>query len=221
MRTVGKRLTYANVVASLALFLALSGGVVWAASGKIGANKLKANSVTTGKIKRNAVTVGKIKDSAVTTAKIKNGAVDFAKLAAGTNLVATAKGGPVQANSTTPLTVALAGPTNFATQAGVVNFLSVEATSNLSRSGEEPCDVTVQPFVNGSEWTTAKGALTLSAFKPTADRPTGLIPLASVTGPIGLASPGVSQTVSVKVVGDTDCAPAATVSVAIAVTQAK
>ena len=48
LKRIAGKLTYANVVASLALFLALSGGVVYAA-GKIGANQLKANSVTTGK----------------------------------------------------------------------------------------------------------------------------------------------------------------------------
>ena len=48
----GKRLTYANVIASLALFLALGGGAVYAASHK-------ANQVGTGKLKQNAVTAGK------------------------------------------------------------------------------------------------------------------------------------------------------------------
>ena len=32
LRAIGKRLTYANVIASLALFLALGGGAVYAAS---------------------------------------------------------------------------------------------------------------------------------------------------------------------------------------------
>src|SRR5260221_12461374 len=93
MRAMRQRLTYANVVATLALFLALSGGVVWAA-GKIGSKGLKANAVTAGKIKRNAVTNSKIRGNAVTAAKIKSGAVDFTKLAPGTNLIATATAGP-------------------------------------------------------------------------------------------------------------------------------
>jgi hypothetical protein len=77
---IRKRLTYANVMSSLAVFLILGGATAFAAK-KIGSNQLKANSVTTGKIKRNAVTAKKIKKNAVTTAKIKNGAVTGGKIA--------------------------------------------------------------------------------------------------------------------------------------------
>jgi hypothetical protein len=220
LKRIVDKLTYANVVASLALFLALSGGVVWA-SGKIGANKLKANSVTAGKIKRNAISAGKIRPNAVTGTKIKPGSIDFSKLAAGTTVVATASGSAVPAENATPVAVSLAGTANFTTQAGTLYFLSVEAKGSPSRKGKEPCEVTVLPYVNGSLWGTPKGALALSAFEPTVDQPTGTVPIVGHTGPIGLVSPGASQTVSVKLAGDPDCAPAAPISVGIAVTQAK
>lgn len=218
---VGK-LTYANVVASLALFLALSGGVVYAASGKIGANKLKANSVTTGKIKRNAISAGKIRPNAVTGPKIKAAAVDFSKLAPGTNLVGTASGGPVPATNPVGTNVPLAGTVTFTPNTGTVYFLSVEARgTDLARAKTEPCEVRVVPLVNGSRWDIAGGALALSAFEPTADEPTGLVPLSSASGPIGLTSPGISQTVSVKVFGSAECAANSAVSVGLAITQAK
>lgn len=220
LKRIASKLTYANIVASLALFLALSGGVVWA-SGKIGANKLKANSVTAGKIKRNAVSAGKIRANAVTAAKIKPGSVDFSKLANGTNVVATATGAPVPATSSAPVQVSFSSPTNFPTQAGSVYFLSVEATGNPSRAGKEPCEITILPYVNGSLWGTPKGALELSAFEPTVDQPTGVVPIIGHTGPLGILSPGISQTVSAKVAGDPDCAAGTTVSVGVAVTRAK
>lgn len=221
MRAVRQRLTYANVVATLALFLALGGGAVWAA-GKIGSKGLKANAVTAGKIKRNAVTNAKIRGNAVTTAKIKNGAVNFAKLAPGTSLLASATGGPVPANGATPVAVPLGGITTFTPAPGTATFLSVEARgANLARSGEKDCEPRVVPFVNGSAWGVAGGALKLRAFAPTAEQPTGLVPVSSETGPIGLTSPGVAQTVSVKVLGSPECTAASTVVVAIAVTQAK
>jgi len=220
-RFVGKRLTYANVVATLALFLALSGGVVWAA-GKIGTRKLKTNSVTAGKIKANAVTAGKIKANAVTYAKIKDGAVGFAKLAIGANLVGTASSSAVAANSVTPTSVPLSGTTSFTSQSGTLNLLSVEAKGeNLARAGEQECSVAVIPFVNGSKWGAANGALTLHAFAPDAEQPTGQVPVAGFSGPIGLAAPGTSQTVSIKVVGSPNCTASSSVTVAIAVTQAK
>jgi hypothetical protein len=60
-----KHLTFSNVVACLALFIAL-GGVSYAAV------KLPKNSVGAKQIKKNAVTESKIKRSAVTGAKIKS-----------------------------------------------------------------------------------------------------------------------------------------------------
>jgi hypothetical protein len=221
MEAVRKRLTYANVVASLALFLALGGGAVWAA-GKIGSKGLKANAVTAGKIKRNAVTNSKIRGNAVTAPKLKNGAVTFPKLAAGTSLIGTASGGPVAANGTGPVAVPLSGTATFTPAAGTAAFLSVEAKgSDLGRLGEEPCEPRVVPFVNGSAWDPTDRGLVLRAFAPTPDEPTGLIQVAGESGPIGLASPGIAQTVSVKVYGDPKCTPASTVSIGIAITQAK
>jgi hypothetical protein len=82
MRKVRTRLTYANVMSSIAVFLVLGGATAFAAK-KIGSNELKGNSVTTAKIKKNAVTASKIKQSSITTAKIANGAVRNRKIATG------------------------------------------------------------------------------------------------------------------------------------------
>ena len=67
---IRQRLTYANVMSTLAVFLLLGGATAFAAS-KIGAKQLKANAVRTGKIKKEAVTTSKIKDNAVTGAKAR------------------------------------------------------------------------------------------------------------------------------------------------------
>src|ERR1700742_3682699 len=80
------RLTYANVVSTLALFLVLSGGAAYAAHRyltrrSVGAPQLKSNAVTTAKIKANAVTTRKIKRIAVSGDKIKENAVSTEKLA--------------------------------------------------------------------------------------------------------------------------------------------
>jgi hypothetical protein len=63
------KLTYANVVATLALFVALSGGAYAAATlprNSVGAKQLRKNSVTRPKIKNRAVTAAKIAAGAVT-----------------------------------------------------------------------------------------------------------------------------------------------------------
>ena len=79
MKQIRKRITYANVMSSIAVFLVLGGGAAYAAK-KIGSNEIKGNSITTGKIKKEAVSSAKIKKNAITTAKIKNLAVTGAKV---------------------------------------------------------------------------------------------------------------------------------------------
>jgi hypothetical protein len=73
VKQIKKRLTYANVLSSIAVFLVLGGATAIAAG-------LAKNSVGTKQLKKNAVTAAKIKKNAVTTAKIKNEAVTGAKV---------------------------------------------------------------------------------------------------------------------------------------------
>ena len=61
------RLTYANVIATMALFLALGGGAAFAAS------TLGKNSVGGRQLKRNAVTGAKVKDGSLSATDFKAG----------------------------------------------------------------------------------------------------------------------------------------------------
>jgi len=79
VKQIRQRLTYANVMSSIAVFLVLGGATAFAAT-KIGANELKANSIKTGKIVKEAVTASKIKTNAIITAKIADKAVTGAKV---------------------------------------------------------------------------------------------------------------------------------------------
>jgi hypothetical protein len=101
------KLTYANVVSTLCLFLLLGGGAALAA-GKLGKNtvgtkqlkkesvtavkikkaaitaaKLQDGSVSPGKLSGDAVTTGNLTDRAITSAQLADGAVTDSKLAAG------------------------------------------------------------------------------------------------------------------------------------------
>lgn len=74
MKQARKRLTYANVMSSIAVFLVLGGATAFAAGlakNSVGSKQLKKNAVTAAKIKKNAVTTAKIKKDAVTGAKVK------------------------------------------------------------------------------------------------------------------------------------------------------
>jgi hypothetical protein len=97
MKMLRDKLTYANVISTLALVLALGMGSAYAASqlapksvgerqlrpGAVTADKIRKNAVTAPKIKAEAVKQGKIAAGAVVAAKIAGGAVDSSKIANG------------------------------------------------------------------------------------------------------------------------------------------
>lgn len=69
MKQIRKRLTYANVMSSIAVFLVLGGATALAAS------QLGKNTVGSKQLKNNAVTTAKLKNKAVTGAKVKDGSL--------------------------------------------------------------------------------------------------------------------------------------------------
>jgi hypothetical protein len=91
MKRFRPRLTYANVIASLALFIALGGAAVAAGLPKnsVGPNQLKKGAVTAKAIRKQAVTSGKIAPKAVTAGKLGPNAVLPGNLGAG--IISTSK----------------------------------------------------------------------------------------------------------------------------------
>jgi hypothetical protein len=116
---IRKRLTYANVMSSIAVFLVLGGATALAAG-------LAKNSVGSKQLKKNAVTAAKIKANAVTTTKIKKDAVT------GTQVNEATLGTVPTANS--------ANSANSATTAGTANVANglapLEATHIVGAPGE-------------------------------------------------------------------------------------
>jgi hypothetical protein len=104
------KLTYSNVVASLALFAALGGVAVAAGLPKnsVGPKQLKSNAVTAAKIKNGAVTsrklahgaviAGKLGPNSVTPGNLGNGVVTSDKIAAGAVIANSIKNGVVTNN---------------------------------------------------------------------------------------------------------------------------
>jgi hypothetical protein len=79
------RLSYANVISSIALFLALTGGAyaLTIPSNSVGAKQIKRNGVGSAEIKRNAVTSSEIRSNAITSSKVRNASLLAADFAAG------------------------------------------------------------------------------------------------------------------------------------------
>jgi len=97
MRKLSGHLTYANLISTLALFIALGLGSAYAAGQlapkSVGAKQLRPGAVTADKIRKSAVTApklealavkqGKIAGAAIVSSKIANGAVSAEKIPAG------------------------------------------------------------------------------------------------------------------------------------------
>ena len=90
------RLTYANVMATVAVFIALGGSAYAFHLGKnsVGAKQLKKNAVTTAKIKNEAVTAAKVKEGTLTGAQINASTLGEVPAATKAGDAATLEGSP-------------------------------------------------------------------------------------------------------------------------------
>jgi trimeric autotransporter adhesin len=107
------KLNYSNVIATIALFVALGGAAVAAGLPKssVGTKQLKRGAVTAAKLKKGAVTSGKLAPKSVIAGKlganavlpgnIGNGAVTSAKIGAGAVIASSIKNGVITTNKLT------------------------------------------------------------------------------------------------------------------------
>lgn len=121
MSQVTAKLTYANVVSTLALFIALTGATAFAA-GKVGTKEIRVGAIKSKNIARKAVKPHKIAPRAVKRrhlaansvgyrqiapdsvdgSKVINGSLTAADVVGGASVITTASGGPVTVDSTNP-----------------------------------------------------------------------------------------------------------------------
>jgi len=216
------RLSYANVVATLALVLAIGGGSVYAAS-EIGKNDVKSKNIAKGAVKTSdlaalAVTGAKVKEAAITGANLQDGTVTAADIQDGTitggdiaagvipqldadvagSATAGAQGG-LNANTTSPLP--LSGTTSFTPSAGDVTAITAEAQFTIATTNvANQCSPDVHVLVNGiptrmfvSPETGQNSTTAVQALGRDAD------------GPFGLLSPGTPLDLTAEIQGDVDC----------------
>jgi hypothetical protein len=222
VRRAPPRLSYANLVATLALFLALGGGAVWAA-GKITSNQIGKGQVKTKNLAKKAVKTKNLGGNAVTAAKLKKNAVNFNKLAAGTNVLASATAGPAPANKEEFLDLPLSKPVTVTPTENQPLLVNIEARATLKQPGPENCMVFVVPLINGVPALISAELLFLAApdNPPNPIIPNGIL-VSDLMQPIGLTQPGKAQTVTLKYEGDKDCTADSQIDqVAVVVTRQK
>lgn len=229
MQAVRRRLTYANVVATLALFLALSGGVVYAAttlgrntvkSKNIAAHAVKSRNLAKGAVKAknlaaNAVTEKGLAKNAVTAAKVKAGTLTRAQLAAGTlpglqvaEVQATSIPGLASEAPSGGTPVPLTGTTSFTPAPGKSYELLTELAGNPSDAdgtGPGSCYASVDIALNGH----LRGFASIYADAASSP-PFNVEPIGGNVSPVGLLEAGVTQSISAVSFGTTGCAAGTT-----------
>lgn len=238
MQVLRGRLTYANVVATVALFLALGGGAAWAA-GQLGKNVVKskniaANAVKTQDIAKNAVKSGKIAASAVkeknlaknavSAGKVKKATLTRTQLKAGTLAglqvaEALATGVPALTSEATSLqgtAIPLTGTPTFVPQPGKSYELLAELRGTPSdANGSSPggCSAFVRVYVNDEP----VGGIEIGAnanFEP----PFTVNPVGSFSTAVGLLASG-PQTIAANALGDPGCGSGTTANLRITVVE--
>lgn len=206
------KLSYANVVSTIALFLALTGGVVYAAS-KIGTKDIQRQAVTGKKIAPGAVKNGKlaagsvktqqIADGAVGNGQIKDDSIEPLKLTFPVMYVAKPTGGS-QAVTSGPDPYPISGG-QWTQRAEAINILFGEGTATLAYdgSGSGRCEVFFDIRIDGQQL--GGGQLQTDSTTPV-----------QVTQQIG-AAPGVGptsptqRTLTVQVGSNGACVPGSTI----------
>jgi cytoskeletal protein RodZ len=143
LKTIRSRVTYANVMSTLAVFLVLGGGAMAAV-------KLGKNSVGTKQLKVNAVTSAKIKDGAVTGSKVDLstlGAVPNATDAVNAKTADSAKTAETAKTATTATTA-----TNATNATNAVNATKAQSAT------------TAENATNATNAATASNALSLGGI---------------------------------------------------------
>jgi len=196
------KMTYSNVVATLAVLVAAGTGTVYAAA-HLGKNVVHSRNIAPGAVKTSDL--GK---NAVTSPKIRNGTVNAADIAPGVlpndiaDVIGTATGGPKTGlNTSTAEPVALDGTTTFTPRAGQVSAVGIEGqfTYAKSASATNDCSPALRLLLNGQD---SRASANLNS---TASTTPVTVTLHGADGPIGLTSPGTPVTIGVVTTGDPDC----------------
>jgi hypothetical protein len=236
MKKLRSAFTYSNVVATIALFLAVSGGVVYAAS-TLGKNSVKSKNIAPRAIKSadlakgavktpnlgaNAVTTAKVKKQAITGAKVKKGTLSRTNLATGTlaglqvlDVSAAVPGLTTETPGGAP--IPLSGTAGFTPVAGKSYELMIELAgtpTDVDGPGEEVCSPFVSVLVNGIPMT-GTGLWANAAGTP----PFNFEPVGSNSTPVGLHQAGQPLTISALSLGSSGCSAATTASLRIVVVQ--
>jgi hypothetical protein len=200
------RLTYANVVATLALFLALGGGAALAAGklkpGAVHTSSIFKRAVTSGKLAVGAVRSNQIADGAVGAKQIANGAVGARQIGAAAvapaNLefpvfyVASPRGGSASvANGPNPYPVTDGSWIQNPGQIEVIFGAGAATLAYDETSGQGSCRVFFEVNLNGQQiggGEVSTGSTTLQQVEQSIGAQPQIDPVASITNHLAIST---------------------------------
>ena len=203
LRAFRSKLTYSNVIASIAMFLALTGGTVMAA--KLGTSGIAKNAVKKNQLAKNSIVNADFRKKSLITKSATGGGQ-----AANLEAVAPAPGLPL----------ALSGGTTFTPKKGYIGLLMTEAKATLAAAVPPTgCFISISILVNGEFAYT----LGLSDSPDLSTVPSTGAPFTDVdrgSAPIGLT--GGTQKITALYNGDIGCSPTSRIDqVKVAVQQSR
>jgi hypothetical protein len=165
LRKLRSRMTYANVVSTIALGLAIGGGTAYAAT-RIGTSNIRYHAVTGSKVATDAVTASKVKNSALSGSDIRDNSIHSGDIHNGTLQTADfAPGQLPKGDKGDPATsifgvVTGGGLTSFKNVTGIVgsNPYTVTANQDVSKcaavatlNGADGGSVTAEPTAGNAQ----------------------------------------------------------------------
>ncbi|HTR75293.1 MAG TPA: hypothetical protein VMH33_08560 [Solirubrobacterales bacterium] len=168
MSRLRKHLSFANVVALLALFFAL-GGTVYAASGKIDGTQIKPKSIPGNRLKAKAVAAAQIKNGAVGAAQLKAGAVAAKQIKSGSITGAQVKSGSLTGTQINQSTLTGISAANIHTVQYVSVTVGLVKEAFAGTSGTAACP-TGMKAIGGGATTSSPSYAYINESSVSADR---------------------------------------------------
>ncbi len=208
-----QRLTYANVVSTIALFLVLTGGVVYAASKirtkdiqrqAVTQKKLAPDAVKNGKLAEGAVGTAKLAEGAVTNAKVKDDSIEPQKLTFPVFYTASPSGGSQPVTGGQPNPYPISGG-QWTQRANAINVVFGEATATLAYdgTGSGSCQVFFDLRINGQQ----VGGGQIQTNSPTLEQVTGELGAGTSIGPLNPEQ----RTLTIQIGSNGDCVAGSTI----------
>lgn len=168
MRRIQKLFTFSNVIALVALFMAL-GGTVYAASGKISGSQIKPKSIPGNRIKAGSLTGTQLKAGSVTGTQIKAGSLTGTQIKTGSLTGTQIKAGSLTGQQVVGSSLTGVSASSLGAVQYVVSVVSLVKEAPAGTSGSAVCPAG-QKVIGGGATVSSEVSAFINDSGPATDR---------------------------------------------------